>query len=311
MRTMSLVFGLMSALTASMAARAEMSTDEARALAEAFAGADLTGADPVLEETGGERWATFVASAPRARYKVNLTRGFLGYYSADDVQTGTPDDHATAEATLLVRRTAERVLGDRVRDLTWSASASAEGLVTVSGSPGSPRDVPRAGAGIEVHAMADAEGSLVFYSQHLPAASDSSAAPVAVSEEQAGQIALTDLAAYATDRGLLDWGDLRVRSASLGQGGGRAVWSVELSDYDPGAPTRAPKAIAYVIDAQSGAVLERGLAATGAWRRAAGPDGREHGGEGANRSLSPAVVLIAGAILAGGVATHRAIRRRR
>ncbi len=232
----------------------DLTVDEARALASPLVESDLASAAATTEVLGEDTFVTFVAESPAMRVRVNATQGVLASWVRLDtpyvVEGELPEDQAIG----LAREVALRTLGAAAENLAWHASRAGDGYEIVGTGP-EVGDPPRSGLTPSVRAHVLVDGTVLSYSQRMPSDDGKAPAPVTVSEDEACEIALSDL-------GLAGF-EARGR---LTQQGNEARWSVTVSDHASSGPRgHAPRSVLYAIDASTGAILERHMSSSSGW----------------------------------------------
>ncbi len=290
-------------LIGSTLAAADMTVEEARALAQPFVECDLATAEATTEVLGSDTFVTFRTTDPAMRVRVNATQGVFAGWVRLDAPSTVEGDLTEGEAIATASAIAARALGAAGDDLTWHASSLGEGY-EVQGAGPDLGDPPRSGLTPSVRAHVLLDGTVLSYAQRLPRTEDVAPAGVHVSQERAVEIALGDVG--------LD--GFSARQTDLSQRGGEARWTVEVTDAAGAPPDRAPRSVLYEIDAHTGEVLNRFASASSGWVERGYPPswaGRPSPQEArAARRLRTYAALGAALLLAAGVGVVLLRRRR-
>jgi hypothetical protein len=254
--------GLLLAALASTAQTggAELSIDECRTLAEGHAKQSLAHASLKTEELGGALFVTFTLGDPQGqfrRFRVNATDGYLSSWRINRDEPSAAVEAVTDDnAVGVVAGVAHDMIGADADSLSWHLERHSNGDASIWGEGRQVGDPPRTGLSPYIRGTVTASGVLLSYYQRLPTGAEP--AEVKVTEEQAKATALNDFSVEGFD----------VVTARLHEHRGNPQWLIDVSDYTPGdpVPEHGPRTMKYVIDAQSGEIVEGGRTASSGWQ---------------------------------------------
>ncbi len=181
-------------------------------------------------------------------WDVNATDGYIRRWVRRDAVAEPGVSVSDAEGIEITKAEADNMLGDRAQGLVWTTRALPDEMVEARGES--------ADASTVVTGTLLRDGTILIYNQMLYEESQPLPAETSVSEAEAIQIAQTEL----------DLEGFRAQ-AGLSRHLGIVAWHVTLSDYESigEIPESGPRSALYIIDAETGKVLEHALSGSSGW----------------------------------------------
>ena len=228
------------------AAQCELSVPECRAMIEKWTNAPVPALPTSTEQIGSNcTMYSFLIEETDTVWKVDATRGRVLSWHRRGAPPEEPGEVSAEEAIETVAAEARRMIGKDAESLVWSTTGGEH-----PGDGFGVAGVPADGLGdrvLYVGGSVSAGGALMYYGQCvLPEGTPADPEPI-ITADQAVAIAEAD---WNTD-GFFP-------HVQLSRHMWEPVWAVTLRDYQSPSeiPTHGPRVVRYLIDTQSGAILE-------------------------------------------------------